>query len=132
VTRHEYGDTIQIVHSQHSSKPDAVMNSTPDHELRTQLIARAARIQAGHDIDENHEIRWFAAVVGTRGWPGRRIVGADGAHAAFLIASRAPLPYRRAWLAKIRSAVDHRDASARGLCRLERQIAADCQRQLAR
>jgi ATP-dependent Clp protease ATP-binding subunit ClpA len=85
-----------------------------DWELRHQLLARRQRdqelrgrrmtFQAGPRgempgearafIDELQEVdrentEWLKSVVRTRGWPGRSLVGADAAHAAWLLAQHA-------------------------------------------
>jgi hypothetical protein len=109
--------------------------------LRAELIERAARQHAARQgveaaeptaddterINAVHEenVRWFATVVATAGWPGRRLVGADGTHAAFALARCAPTPYRAAWLPKARSAAHHGDVSQRAVQLLAAQVEAD-------
>ena len=60
-------------------------------------------------LNERHARR-LEAILGTRGWPGRSLVGPDGAHAAWMLAQHAiSLP------AFQRQALNHlQDAAARG------------------
>jgi hypothetical protein len=101
----------------------AAMTVSP--ELRTALVAQAARIQAGEQIDEAERNRWFAAIVGCHGWPDRRTAGVDGAHAAFVLAARCPTALQRKWLPQIRSAVQYGAASQSRLDQFEAQLGAD-------
>jgi len=120
------------------------MNADEIVELRAELIARTAadqRARAGlhpdrptaeqwehvADIDREN-LRWFAPLVAVHGWPGHRLVGVDGAHAAWVIAQHAPAPYRALWLPKLQSAVRDNDASARDLAYLSDRVATDQQR----
>ncbi|EHR52376.1 hypothetical protein SacmaDRAFT_4183 [Saccharomonospora marina XMU15] len=112
--------------------------------LRGELIERAAvdqRARAELDpvapmpeqweavqrVDEDN-VRWFAPIVAVHGWPGRRTVGVDGAHAAWVLAQHAPAPYRACWLPKLRAAVANRDAAPRDLAFLSDRVATDQQR----
>ncbi|WP_205660635.1 DUF6624 domain-containing protein [Amycolatopsis antarctica] len=109
--------------------------------LRGELIDRAAADQRAraeldpvaptpeqwetvHRVDE-HNVRWFAPIVAVHGWPGRRTVGVDGAHAAWVLAQHAPAPYRACWLPKLRAAVKNRDAAPRDLAFLSDRVATD-------
>lgn len=112
--------------------------------LRGELIERAAADQRAraeldpvaptpeqwetvHRVDEDN-VRWFAPIVAVHGWPGRRTVGVDGAHAAWVLAQHAPAPYRACWLPKLRAAVANRDAAPRDLAFLSDRVATDQQR----
>lgn len=97
-----------------------------DNVLRSQLMAHAALLQTGDQVDLAQEIRWFVTLVACCGWPGRRLVGADGAHAAFRLAACCPAPYRQGWLPKIRSAVVRRDVPRQKLEQFEARLNADC------
>lgn len=129
------------------SKESAMVNAdeTVDFaELRTELIARAAADQrARAELDparptsaqwervaevDRENVRWFAPLVAVHGWPGRRMVGVDGAHAACVIAQHAPAPYRATWLPKLHAAVRDNDASARDLAYLSDRVATDQER----
>lgn len=90
-------------------------------DLDAPAIEQAALIRA---VDEEN-VRWFAVLVATAGWPGRHLVGAEGANAAFVLAERAPAPYRAAWLPKVRSAAQLRGASRRAVEMLAAQVDAD-------
>ncbi|QWF81062.1 DUF6624 domain-containing protein [Amycolatopsis sp. CA-230715] len=112
--------------------------------LRGKLVERAAadqRVRAEldpfaptpeqwdnvHRVDADN-VRWFAPIVAVYGWPGRRAVGVDGAHAAWVLAQHAPAPYRACWLPKLRAAVANRDAAPRDLAYLSDQVAIDHRR----
>src|SRR5690349_20618500 len=51
-------------------------------------------------------------IIRARGWPGRRLVGDDGAHAAWLIVQHADTAYQRAALPLLLAAVRRGDARA--------------------
>jgi hypothetical protein len=53
---------------------------------------------------------WLCQTVETHGWPGIRMVGTDGAHAAAVLAQHSPVEQRPRWLALLRDAVGARDA----------------------
>jgi hypothetical protein len=102
--------------------------------LRAELLTRAARAQAArygidpghpspteveriHAVDEENT-RWLAELLAVGDWPTWRMVGVDGAHAAFLLAKRAPAAQRAAWLPQALDAVQTRDVSRRDIRRL--------------
>jgi hypothetical protein len=68
-----------------------------DQELRAELLRRVERDQAARQerdaeawtqVDAEN-LPWLKAVLADNGWPGRSAVGADGAHAAWLLAQHA-------------------------------------------
>lgn len=84
----------------------------------------SAQWQAVFDVDADNT-RWLAQVIAIHGWPGARLVGPDGAHAAWLIAQHA-LPQQRAqWLPLLQAAVKAGEASARDLAYLEDRVRTD-------
>jgi len=109
--------------------------------LRAELVRRAARQQAvRHGVDlavptaeeaeliqtvDEDNVAWFATVVAAVGWPGRRQVGIDGSFAAFMLARRAPVQFRAAWLPIARTAASRRDASKRAVQILAEQVEVD-------
>lgn len=108
-------------------------------DLRAEIVVRAARQQAvRYGADPEHpeaeqaaaiaaidadNTRWLACLIAVHGWPGRRLVGPDGAHAAFMLARRAPAPYRASWLAKAQSAAQTGDVSERDLDEMAAELA---------
>jgi hypothetical protein len=68
-----------------------------DEELRTELLGRmkkdqAARMPADPDAmseADGENLPWLKVVVAEHGWPGASLVGADAAHAAWLLAQHA-------------------------------------------
>lgn len=68
--------------------------------------------------------RWLADLLAGRGWPGRTLVGEQGAQAAWLLAQHADHdPGRqRAFLEALRSAVTRGEASAAHLAYLEDRV----------
>ena len=68
--------------------------------------------------------RWLGEVLDARGWPGRTLVGEDGAEAAWLLAQHADRdPARqRAFLQALRDAVDNGEASPAQLAYLEDRV----------
>ena len=68
----------------------------------------------------------FAAIVAEHGWPGLRLVGADGTDAAWMLAQHADRANdgRRGWLAVLTDAVATGDADPRHLATLSDRVAA--------
>jgi len=68
-------------------------------ELRAELLRRAGEDQDARErrdwpavaLVEAASASWLRPVVDVYGWPGRAAVGADGAHAAWVLAQHAPL-----------------------------------------
>lgn len=108
--------------------PAARWNCRVDEELRRELLARRDEDQRIRNlvstlpgrhlvrlpeelaaewqrIDEENT-RWLAEVLSARGWPGRTLVGEEGAGAAWLLAQHADrdLVQQRAFLHALRSA----------------------------
>ena len=117
-----------------------------DEELRRELLARSEEdqrirnlvsAQSGRHmvrlpeelaaewqrIDEENT-RWLAEVLSARGWPGRTLVGEEGAGAAWLLAQHADRdPVRqRAFLDALRNAVSQGQASRAHLAYLEDRV----------
>jgi len=105
-------DEDQRIRNLVSSQPGAYMVRLPD-----ELAAEWQRID-----DEN--TRWLAEVLSARGWPGRTLVGEDGAGAAWLLAQHADHdPVRqRAFLHALRSAAAQGQASRAHLAYLEDRV----------
>jgi hypothetical protein len=74
-------------------------------------------------IDDDNTV-WLGDLLATRGWPGRTLVGEDGAQAAWLLAQhadRAPA-LQRTFLDALRRAVAQREASPAHLAYLEDRV----------
>jgi hypothetical protein len=109
-----------------------------DEELSTELLDRAGRDQAarmslrpGHDVadwetvvapvDRDNTAR-LREIVGRHGWPGHRLVGAAGAHAAWLLAQHAPPELQEEWLPLLQGAAARGDASPADLAYLTDRV----------
>lgn len=112
-----------------------------DDELRAELLARRdedQRIrnearQAGPNrpsrealtemrrIDAANSL-WLTELTERIGWPGRSLVGEDGANAAWLLAQHADLGDQRRFIKLLRAAVEAGQASARDLAYLEDRV----------
>lgn len=98
-----------------------------DVELRAELLRRRDVDQAPRrvapasaSIEEMRRVgeenaAWLKAVIAEHGWPGVRMVGTDGADAAWLFAQHADhdLDFQRQCLALLERAVEANDASPR-------------------
>jgi len=98
-----------------------------DSELGAELVERVGRDQAartslrpGHTmaeweavvapVDRDNEA-WLREIISRHGWPGRRLVGESGAHAAWLLAQHAPPELQEECLPLLQDAVERDDAS---------------------
>ena len=63
------------------------------------------------------------AIVAARGWPGRSLVGDDGAHAAWLILQHAPEDVQRAMLPTVQAAIQKGEGRLGDLALLEDRVA---------
>jgi hypothetical protein len=78
-----------------------------------------ARIEA---VDADNQ-RWLRQVVDERGWPGRGLVGAEGANSAWLLAQHAPdQDFQARCLDLVRAAGDAGEATAVQLAYLEDRV----------
>lgn len=77
------------------------------------------------DVNERNGER-LAMILETHGWPGLRLVGADGADAAWMLAQHADRSNegRRAWLPLLRATVETGDADPRHYAALADRVAA--------
>jgi len=105
-----------------------------DRDLSAELLDRAGRDQAarmslrrGHGVlewetvvapvDRDNSAR-LREVVARHGWPGRELVGEEGAHAAWLLAQHAPPDLQEECLPLLEYAVARGDASPADLAYL--------------
>jgi hypothetical protein len=109
-----------------------------DEELRAELLGRASRDQAARTslptgqlmavwetvvapVDRDNTAR-LREIVGQHGWPGHGLVGADGAHAAWLLAQHAPPDVQEECLPLLEDAVARGDASPADLAYLTDRV----------
>jgi hypothetical protein len=117
-----------------------------DEELRTELLARMAEDQrirqdvmsASRSADgllpddlaaeweriDRANTTWLSEVVDARGWPGRSLVGDDGAQAAWLLAQHSGRnrDLERKFLSLLRAAVADGEAKSSQLAYLEDRV----------
>lgn len=112
-----------------------------DEELRQELLARQDEdqrvrhlVRQGTEMSEDvaaqcqrideDNTRWLADLVTKRGWPGRSLVGEDGALAAWLLAQHADQDreQQRTFLDLLRGAVSQGEASPAHLAYLEDRV----------
>lgn len=132
----------QVVPLQEARVPAMACNDVMDEELRQELLARQdedqrvrhlVRGEPGRLSDDmaaqwqrvdEENTRWLADLVAIRGWPGRSLVGEDGALAAWLLAQHADRDreHQRAFLDSLRDAVSQGEASPAHLAYLEDRV----------
>jgi hypothetical protein len=113
-----------------------------DEELRAELLARceedqrvrrAVRMRPGPQREIPEDIKdmvrvdeantaWLTGLTDRIGWPGRTLVGEDGAHAAWLLAQHAARERQPGFLELLHAAVAAGEASARDLAYLEDRV----------
>ena len=115
-----------------------------DEELHAELLVRcdedqrvreAVVTKSGHFREIPDEFKemlrvdqantaWLAELTGRAGWPGRTLVGEDGAHAAWLLAQHADADRQKqpAFLELLRAAVAKGEASPGDLAYLEDRV----------
>jgi hypothetical protein len=92
-----------------------------NEELRAELLRRVAADQeARHALDveamtaaDGENLPWLRQVITDVGWPGKSLVGADGAHAAWLLAQHADSDpaFQRQCLDLLTAAVERGEAT---------------------
>jgi hypothetical protein len=98
-------------------------------DLRNELLTRRERDQAIrariHPVDnpapaairdemrriDDDNAMYLRNLIAEHGWPGRALVGDDGAHAAWLLAQHAPSELQEEWLPLLERAAQTGDAS---------------------
>ncbi|MFB9427820.1 DUF6624 domain-containing protein [Streptoalloteichus tenebrarius] len=65
---------------------------------------------------------WLRGLIAEHGWPDADLVGADGAHAAWLIAQHAPHNLQQQWLPLLRNAVERGAADPVDLAYLDDRV----------
>jgi hypothetical protein len=93
-----------------------------DEELRAELLRRMAVDQAArHALDakamaaaDGENLPWLRQVITDVGWPGKSLVGGDGAHAAWLLAQHADSDpaFQRQCLDLLTAALERGEATA--------------------
>jgi hypothetical protein len=109
-----------------------------NEELRAELLERAHRDQAARKslppasraeqweqviapVDRDNTARMREIVAGY-GWPGQRLAGADGAHAAWLLVQHAPPEFQEECLPLLEEAAARGDAAPRDLAYLTDRV----------
>jgi hypothetical protein len=92
-----------------------------NEELRAELLRRVAADQeARHALDveamaaaDSENLPWLRQVIAGAGWPGKSLVGEDGAHAAWLLAQHADRDpaFQRRCLDLLAAAVERGEAA---------------------
>jgi hypothetical protein len=122
---------------------DPVLRKELLAKMMTDQAARMKLIEAGNppparelkalvDIDAENRA-WLKGVIEKHGWPGKTLVGEDGAHAAWLLVQHADadVPFQRKCLDLLKDAVKAREATGTDLAYLtDRVLVAEGKKQL--
>ena len=109
-----------------------------NEQLRTELLARADRDQTARKslppaqrdqqwdqviapVDRDNTAR-MRQIVAQYGWPGYRLAGVDGAHAAWLLVQHAPAGFQEECLPLLEDAAARGDAAPRDLAYLTDRV----------
>ncbi len=94
-----------------------------DQGVRTSMTRGHRVPRDATDVDDDNTA-WLKAVVDGIGWPGRSLVGVEGAHTAWLLAQHADRDraFQRRCLELLRRAVDDGEASAADLAYLTDRV----------
>lgn len=94
-----------------------------DVAARRACAGAAAQMARLMEMDSENTA-WLATIIDKIGWPGRSLVGEDGAHAAWLIVQHADLnrPFQERCLALLRQAVARGEAAAVDLAHLTDRV----------
>ena len=107
--------------------------SVMDAELRAELLDRAEKDQAARQAGDwgvtraldAENLLWLKQVIAEHGWPGRTLVGEDGAHSAWLLAQNAAASdgaFQQRCLDLLTAAVDAGEAARRELAYLTDRV----------
>jgi hypothetical protein len=120
-------------------RDEILQRAKKDQDARFQLIEAAAGktpkasdVEAVQMIDADNRA-WLKAVVEKQGWPGKSLVGEEGAHDAWLIVQHADadLPFQKKCLELLKAAVKKGDASGIDLAYLtDRVLSGEGKKQL--
>lgn len=110
------------------SRDELLRRAERDQRVREQAIGAEGRLTIWQGLrglwTDRRNTRWLARLVRRDGWPGISVAGADGAHAAWLLAQHADrLPeVQRMFLGAMREAVERGDAERKDLAYLEDRV----------
>ncbi len=104
-----------------------------DAELRAELLRRVEKDQAARQAGDWGEVKaadaenlaWLKQVIAEHGWPGRAVVGEDGAHSVWLLAQNAAASdpaFQRHCLDLLTAAVEAGEAARRDLAYLTDRV----------
>jgi hypothetical protein len=113
----------------HGLRAELIEMRDEDQRLRWRALeadgeSAAAAWAAVSEADRRHTTR-MREILAEYGWPGRTLVGVDGAHAAWLLVQHADhdLAFQRECLVRLDAAVDAGEAEAADCAYLEDRVA---------
>lgn len=92
--------------------------------MPTSTLGTAARTPTGHPVQavDEDNLGFLIEALGEHGWLDSDLVGADGAHACWLLVQHAPAQYQDQWLPLMEHAVAAGTASASDLVYLQDRV----------
>jgi hypothetical protein len=114
---------LRLGYGQEALRAELLRRRDLDQAARA-AFAGAAEDKAQIIAMDDANTAWLRTLVDQIGWPGRTVVGADGAHAAWLIAQHADRhpAFQRRWLGLLERAVADGEASPADLAHLTDRV----------
>ena len=138
--------SLLFLHDEPTTKPqvkepglrqEILARASKDQQLRIKIFTQGSLKPSAEDLQRLHEVDrdnrdYLKKVIARHGWPGKTLVGEDGAHMTWLLVQHADadLPFQKRCLDLLKAAVKQGEATAIDLAYLtDRILAAEGKKQ---